>query len=115
MIDEPYRCPVPPNPDKPLRKPCNGSANAYFKHLQRGEPACDTSKRALALAKRRSRKTGLWDGTLPFLESEDDMHRRLLTPEQWDAWQAKVQFKTSGPRPKRFEHEEFYADPHTPE
>lgn len=113
MIEEPWDCPIPPNPDKPVRKLCDGSPNAYFRHFQRGEPACERSKKAMSLAKRRYRRTGLWDGAIPFLESEDDMYRKLLTPEQWDAWEAKIQFKHDK-RPKRFRHEEFYAEPTRP-
>lgn len=114
MVEEAWTCPVTPNPDKVARKVCQGTPNDYFRHIQRGEPACDRSKKAMTFAKRRSRRTGLWVGTIPFLESEDDQYRKLLTPEQWDAWEAKVQFKHDK-RPKRFRYEEFYAEPERPE
>lgn len=97
-----------------MRKPCDASANAYHRHIQRGEPACPRSKAAEAFAKRRARRTGLYVGNIPFLESEDDQYRKLLTPEQWDRWEAAVKFKTDK-RPARFRHEEFYAEPQNPE
>jgi hypothetical protein len=112
MFDE-YVCPITPNPEHRAYKPCDGSANAYHRHVQRGEPACQQSKNSLAFAKRRSRRTALWHGKLSVLDTEEDLYRTLLTPEDWDRYEATVQIKRMV-RPERFRHEVFYAEPEAP-
>jgi len=99
---EPYVCPIPPNPDSPIkrRKPCDGSANAYKVHRKHGEEACEMSKRAEAFAKRRQRYTGKWYGKLDVIDSEDmTMYRTIITDEEWEAWEKRNPGRV---RPKLF-------------
>ncbi len=92
---------------KPALKPCDGTANDYWRHWFRGETPCDASKVAAALAKRkyvrsRTRRDkinpgpgkatkvvlgpGLYHGTVPGKPGDEQRVRA----EAWDKDQSRV-------------------------
>jgi hypothetical protein len=75
----------PPKPTKPKkkkkkgrprgsgRKKCDGTANDYRRHMQHGEPPCQTSRVAWRAARRRERRLGVWIGNLVGVEEVDHL------------------------------------------
>lgn len=60
------------------RKPCDGSANCYLRHLHAGEKSPNKCKRSYRIAMRRYVQTGIWAGGIIYTAADDKRYRKNL-------------------------------------
>jgi hypothetical protein len=58
------------------RKPCDGSANCYMRHVKRQEKAPNKCKRSFRIAMRRWVHTGVWAGDVIYSAADEKRYRK---------------------------------------